>query len=76
MAVKKREQRQRKRDTIYKWFPFLSPSSSTTTEEWENRKDQLIAIGIGLSAMAVYAVAVGLIKIDIVKTDIEYKEKS
>jgi hypothetical protein len=80
VAKKRNDQRQRKRDNIFKWLPFLSPkssSSSTTTssEEWENRKDQLFAIGIGLSAMIIYALAVGLIKFDVVKTDIEYSEK-
>lgn len=45
-------------------------------EEWEKRKQQLIAFSIAFSAMIIYAFAIGFIQIDITKTDIEYIEKN
>lgn len=73
------------------WFKFLlsksssSPSSSSTAaststkfnenEEWEKRRQQIIAVSIAVAAMFVYAFAIGFIKIDIIKTDLEYTEK-
>lgn len=40
----------------------------------EERKKQLMAVGVGLAAMLTYAVAIGFIKIDIINTKIEYIE--
>ena len=44
------------------------------SEESEKRRQQLIAVTISLVAMVSYALAVGLVKIDILKTRIEYIE--
>ena len=61
---------------LFAYLPFQqrSRSSSTLTaqqnqmrlEEWQARRDQLSAIGIGLAAMVVYAFSVGLIRIDFI----------
>ena len=65
---------------LYKLFAFFSSSSTTSSsyseiEEWEKRKQQMLAVGIAMTAMLVYAFKIGLIKFDLVKTDIEYVEK-
>lgn len=44
-------------------------------EEWQKRKSQMMAVGLAVTAMIAYAFAIGLIRIDIVKTDLEYIEK-
>lgn len=35
-----------------------------------------MVIGLGITAMIAYAFAIGLIRIDVIKTDVEYIEKS
>lgn len=65
--------------SIKSWFG-QSPSNSTSKlseiEEWEKRKHQLVAFSVALSAMIIYAFAIGFIRIDIIKTDVEYVEKN
>jgi hypothetical protein len=59
-----------------------STLNTTTTsnfelnEQREKRKTQIMAVSMAITAMLVYAFAIGLIKIDIIKTDVEYIEKS
>ncbi|RNA11824.1 metaxin-3 isoform X1 [Brachionus plicatilis] len=77
-----------KRMKFLSWLNFFSlkswsrqsPSSPTSKltelEEWEKRKQQLAAFSIALSAMLIYAFAIGFIRIDIMKTDVEYVEKN
>lgn len=45
-------------------------------EEWQKRKTQMMVIGIGLVAMLTYAFAIGIIRIDVIKTDLQLVEKS
>ena len=56
----------------------MSPTTSNSyseNEEWEKRKQQIIAVSVALTAMLVYACKVGIIKFTLVKSDIEYVEK-
>jgi uncharacterized protein YqhQ len=64
---------------------FNKPANSTTNqtnkaqtkeEDMEKRKNQIMAIGFAMTAMLTYAFAIGLIKIDVLKTDLFYVEKS
>lgn len=59
---------------------FGSNSSEKTTldqnEEWETNKQRLLALVVGITAMVSYALAVGIIKINFTKTDLEFVEKS
>ena len=54
----------------------MSPNttSHSENEEWEKRKQQVVAVSIALTAMLVYACKVGIIKFTLVKSDIEYIE--
>lgn len=61
------------------WSRQSSPDANSKLnelEEWEKRKQQLVAFSIAFSAMIIYAFAIGFIQIDITKTDIEYIEKN
>jgi hypothetical protein len=51
-------------------------TSFEQNEEWETRKQQMLAVSIALTAMIAYAFAIGFIKVDIIKTDLEYSEKN
>lgn len=50
-------------------------SKMDQAEEWEKRKNRLIAVGVAMTAMLTYAFAIGLIKVDVIKTDLFYVEK-
>lgn len=52
-----------------------SSSNFEAREEWKKKKSQMLVIGFGLIAMALYAFTIGIIHIDIIKTDITYLEK-
>ena len=45
-------------------------------EEWEAQKSRIAALAIGLTAMFAYAVAMGIIKFNFTRTDIEITEKT
>jgi hypothetical protein len=54
--------------------PSQSNRSYSENEDWNKRKQQMIAVVITLTAMLVYACKIGLIKFALVKNDIEYFE--
>ncbi|CAF0710237.1 unnamed protein product [Brachionus calyciflorus] len=73
------------------WFKFLSlknwiKSSDSSTngtapkfsdiEEWEKRRQQIIACTLALSAMIIYAFAIGFIRVNFITTDVEIIEKN
>lgn len=53
-----------------------SGRTSAEVAEQEKRIKQAMAVSVAAVAMLTYAIIIGLIKIDITKTDIEYIEKS
>lgn len=67
-----------------KFFSLFQPLSTTSTkkssfeqnEDWEKRKQQILAVTIAVTAMITYAFAIGFIKVDVIKTDLEYREKN
>lgn len=67
---------------ILSYIPFLSPPSSSLTstfeqkENWEKRKQQILAVSIAFTAMILYAFSIGFIKIDIIRHDLEYTQKN
>jgi hypothetical protein len=74
-----------KRNKFYSYmssFLFSNPStatsSSTSTKEQDEytRKQQMIAVGVVLVAFLLHAVSIGLIKIDVIKSNLEIKENS
>lgn len=80
---------ERPKNRFFSWFPVYKskPTDSIkgekknvstnfeAREEWKKKKSQMLAIGFGLIAMTLYAFAIGIIHIDIIKTDIAYLEK-
>lgn len=51
-------------------------SDFEANEEKQKKKAQAIAFGFALTAMIVYAFAIGLIQVNLIKTDLEYYEKA
>lgn len=46
------------------------------TEEWEMHKQRILVVGLGLVVMGSYALAIGIVKFNFTRTDIEIVEKS
>jgi hypothetical protein len=45
-------------------------------EEWEAQKSRMATLAIGITAMFAYAVAMGIVRFNFTRTDIEITEKA